>query len=453
MNGYSDIGTGILLYFIYVIILVGLLNTGGVNSFLLPIFIVILTYFFYFRRLWESISISSLTILLLIIDLLIDYSELIDIPFRGRQLMINYFGLISYTSSILLIVVFIIYYERTTSNLIAKEKKNERKYYNLFSNMENGFIYNQIIPDEEGRIKNIKPVLVNDAFSRITGKSKEEIQEKMICDIFPDIDKVFIKEMGKICQEGRELNFEKYAKPISKWIYVYSYSVEKDYFVAIVKDITEAKKSELAIESNLMEREVLIKEMNHRVRNNLQIISSLLSIVSEQIEGKEAKAKFINNKERVMAMALIHEKINKTGDYYKIDFKNYFLDLIDRIFRNHKLKDKVNIFVIMKNILLKLDIAIHLGLLINEVICTSLRYMNNTKDFNFSFYMKEYDVDNINKYNIIIHQNWGYEQDYQHRNKTEIELIELLRDQIDAFFSIEKATEGTIYRIDFECFN
>jgi two-component sensor histidine kinase len=150
-------------------------------------------------------------------------------------------------------------------------------------------------------------------------------------------------------------------------------------------------------------------------------------------------------------MALIHEKINKTGDYYKIDFKNYFLDLIDRIFRNHKLKDKVNIFVIMKNILLKLDIAIHLGLLINEVICTSLRYMNNTKDINFSFYMKEYEVNNINKYNIIIHQNWGNVKDYQHRNKTEIELIELLRDQIDAFFSIEKATEGTIYRIDFEC--
>ncbi len=140
INGYSGIGTGILLYFLYVIILVGLLNTGGINSFLLPIFIVILTYFFYFRRLWESITISSLTILLLIIDLLIDYSELIDIPFRGRNLMIDYFGLITYTSSILLIVVFIIYYERTTSNLIDKEKKNERKYYNLFSNMENGFI-------------------------------------------------------------------------------------------------------------------------------------------------------------------------------------------------------------------------------------------------------------------------------------------------------------------------
>ncbi len=448
--GHLNIGSGLFLYYIYILLIAGLYNTEGIDSFLLPVFVVLLSYMYYFRDIREAIMISAVTIIFLIFDVVFSISQNINVPFNGREIMINNFGIISYSTSIVLMVLFIFYYGKTTSSLIGRKKENETKFSNLFNKMGNGFSYNKIILDDYGNIEDIQIVFINEAFSMIFKKPKEDIEGKMLSEVFSGVDMVFIREVGNICFHGKDIIIERYVKSISKWVYIYAYTFEKGYFASILHDITEVKNKEHKIENTLRESEVLVKEMNHRVRNNLQVISSLLNLVSGQIKDDKIRAKFIKNKERVMSMSLVHENLYRSRDFSRINFKDYLLELIDRIFRNYRLIDKVNLFVYMKNILVDLNTAVHLGLLINEIICRSLEFRKFNKAMEFSYYMRKYKINNIEMYSIIIHDNWEDRYKYSlEKGNEELELIKVLSEQIDADLNIEETDISTIYKIDF----
>lgn len=145
--------------------------------------------------------------------------------------------------------------------------------------------------------------------------------------------------------------------------------------VGTAADITERKKAEEKIKASLREKEVLLQEIHHRVKNNLQVISSLLKLQSEYIKDKQAFQMFKESQDRVKSMALVHEKLYLSKDLMNIDFKDYIQDLTYKLFRSYGVDpSKIALRMDVKDISLRIDTAIPCGLIINELIPNSLKY-------------------------------------------------------------------------------
>jgi len=147
------------------------------------------------------------------------------------------------------------------------------------------------------------------------------------------------------------------------------------FCLGMIEDITERKYAEDQIKASLQEKETLLKEIHHRVKNNLQIISSLLRLQSRQLRDQQAIALFKESQNRVQAMALIHEKLYQSSNLAQIDFQEYIKTLVQALFRSydahrHGVTFKCNV----EPVSLAIDIAIPCGLIINELVSNSLKY-------------------------------------------------------------------------------
>lgn len=143
--------------------------------------------------------------------------------------------------------------------------------------------------------------------------------------------------------------------------------------IAEQKRLVEDKS--IALERVLGLKETLLKEIHHRVKNNLQVISSLISLQASTIENKKAKSSLIESQNRIKTIALIHQKLYQTDDLSQIDFHSYISQLAHIIASTYKHKSaKVQLDVDAHDLVLEIDVAVPLGLIINELLTNALKY-------------------------------------------------------------------------------
>jgi len=142
-----------------------------------------------------------------------------------------------------------------------------------------------------------------------------------------------------------------------------------------ITDITEQKKSEKQIQTSLHEKEILLAEIHHRVKNNLAVISGLLGLQSSYIEDEKAKLLFEESRNRIHSMALIHDKLYQHESFAKIDFCNYINDLTNHIQRSYFFTpENIKFTLACSDIFLDIKTAIPCGLILNELITNSYKH-------------------------------------------------------------------------------
>ncbi|NBD15031.1 MAG: PAS domain S-box protein [Cyanobacteria bacterium] len=145
--------------------------------------------------------------------------------------------------------------------------------------------------------------------------------------------------------------------------------------VGVCRDISERKEGEEQLQASLEEKDLLLKEVHHRVKNNLQVISSIFSLQSQTIEDEQALAILEESQNRISSMALIHEKLYQATNLANIDFAEYIRDLIYHLLASYNINpDWVQTEMNIQSIQLNLDSAIPCGLLINELVSNSLKH-------------------------------------------------------------------------------
>ncbi|NEQ18470.1 MAG: hypothetical protein F6K44_34385 [Moorea sp. SIO3E2] len=140
-------------------------------------------------------------------------------------------------------------------------------------------------------------------------------------------------------------------------------------------DITERKQAENQVRASLTEKEVLLKEIHHRVKNNLQIISSLLRLQSRKVEDPQALSLFKDSQHRVQSMALIHQQLYQSPNLAQINFGKYIQTLTNNLFRSYGINPQtIALNIEVTTAPLTIDVAIPCGLIINELVSNSLKY-------------------------------------------------------------------------------
>ena len=150
---------------------------------------------------------------------------------------------------------------------------------------------------------------------------------------------------------------------------------DRRYHLWQYRDITESRQAEEQIRASLKEKEVLLKEIHHRVKNNLQIISSLLNLQSAEIQDPKAAQKFRESQDRVKAMALIHERLYQSSDLARIDFAGYVRNLTGHLQRSYRVDASIiRLNLEINPVPMSLDVAIPCGLIINELVSNAFKY-------------------------------------------------------------------------------
>jgi PAS domain S-box-containing protein len=145
--------------------------------------------------------------------------------------------------------------------------------------------------------------------------------------------------------------------------------------VGAVLDVTERKRGEESVRASLREKEVLLKEVHHRVKNNLQLISSLLALQAGQLKDRAAAEAFTESQNRVRSMALVHENLYRSGDLASIRLAGHLESLCAHLFRSYNVdSDRITLDLRVAETTLDLDRSIRLGLLVNELVSNALKH-------------------------------------------------------------------------------
>ncbi|HOU14281.1 MAG TPA: histidine kinase dimerization/phosphoacceptor domain -containing protein [Anaerolineae bacterium] len=139
------------------------------------------------------------------------------------------------------------------------------------------------------------------------------------------------------------------------------------------REIAERAQAEAKVKASLKEKEILLQEIHHRVKNNLQVISSLLNLQSQGIQDKKTLEVFQESQNRIRSMALIHERLYRSSDLARVDFAEYIRNLASFLIRSYRSRT-VQLDLRASDIYLSIDNAVPCGLIINELISNALKH-------------------------------------------------------------------------------
>ncbi len=275
-------------------------------------------------------------------------------------------------------------------------RESERRFRQLAENIDEVFW----IWDE----KNEEALYVSPAYESIWGRSTESFHE----DPLAFLDAVHPEDRDRIegklpeCSSGNYDVEYRIRQPDGsiRWIHDRAYPIENEegevYRIAgIAKDITEQKQINHRLRNLVNEKETLLQEVHHRVKNNLQIVLGLLGLQSRKLDNPEAVSALANSKRRIQSMALIHQKLYEEAHLSSIDFPGYVDDLVEQILETQvdpELDVTINTDIQAED--LDTDTIISCGLIVNELVTNALKHgfpNSNTGTITLEFFTEEDD--------------------------------------------------------------
>jgi PAS domain S-box-containing protein len=222
-------------------------------------------------------------------------------------------------------------------------------------------------------------------------------------------------------------------------------------FSAAIRDITDRKRADEKVRASLQEKEVLLKEIHHRVKNNLQVTSSMLKLQSAYIQDSVARETFIESQNRIRSMALVHEKLYRSSELSRIDVADYAMDLAGLLFRSFGAdRDRIALELVTADpVYLSIESAVPCGLILNELLSNCLKHafpgdrrgtitieITENADHHLTLSIRDDGVGLPPQLNIEQAETLG------------LELVKTLAEQLQAWLEVDREN-GTEVRVHF----
>jgi PAS domain S-box-containing protein len=250
-------------------------------------------------------------------------------------------------------------------------------------------------------------------------------------------------ELPLLDHEGATVWWQSFLNPV----YLHG---ELEELSCLVYDNTERKQIDRKIRDSLKEKEVLLQEVHHRVKNNLQVISSILNLQSSYVDDPKTLEILRESQQRIKSMSFIHETIYRTADFSRLEFMDYIKTIASNLIQSYRTAGVlVDFKTEMESVGLNLDQAIPCGLIINELVSNALKYaFKGRKKGVLTIVLRE---ENNEVYIAVKDDGVGLPKDfaYEKNNSLGIQLVYALLDQLDATVNINQSN-GTEFLIHFQ---
>ena len=365
----------------------------------------------------------------------------------GSRLDLSFTGRVSYDEDGNFKQTHFIFQDITKQLKVEKALKESENYYKaIFENRGAA----TIIIEEDDTIS-----LMNSAFEKLCGYSKDEVQGKMAWYQFvSDKDLDFMKKYRSLRLEDSnsvpksyEFEFIDRDDNLKNILITVSMIPGTKKSLMSLMNITKLKDTENELKNSLKEKDLLLQEVHHRVKNNMQIISSLLNLQSSYIEDETVRTLFQESQNRIRSMAMVHEKLYKSNNVSKIDFKQYMSDLVDSLSYNHRINPD-NVKKKMEPVLFDVETAIPCGLIVNELVTNTFKHAfpdGNVGEITVELF-KEGDTVFIK----VSDSGIGFPEDIDFKNTKSLglKLVNSLVMQLDGEIQLD-TTNGTTFTVSF----
>jgi len=221
------------------------------------------------------------------------------------------------------------------------------------------------------------------------------------------------------------------------------------YYEGSLEDVTGRRRAEAQLRTSLREKEVLLQEIHHRVKNNLQVISSLLYLQSRSVEDESVLAVLQDSRSRVRSMALVHEKLYESPDLAHIDFADYVRTLVDHLIQSYEVDMRaIRLRVNVAKVLLGIDTAIPCGLIIHELVSNALKHafpQGGGGEIHIELSRED------NRFTLTVSDNGvGLPEgmDFRNSGSLGLQLVNTLVEQLEGTIELDRS-EGTRFTIVF----
>ncbi len=305
--------------------------------------------------------------------------------------------------------------------------------------------YNKIFADQHFKLLG-REVSIGSNFLDLLKKHLREDAYEDLCDYFKGSFKGEKQQFeGRLFdKEGNKVWMETFFSPI------YGDDNKIKEISCLSYNVTDKKIIEQQMQESINEKEILLQEVHHRVKNNLQVISSILNLQSSYVKDENTLNILRESQNRIKSMSFIHESLYQTKDFSGIEFGGYLLSLANNLVHSYSLEvGMVNLRTEFDDTYLSLDQAIPCGLIANELISNSLKYAFNKGQQGEIFVSAKQKG---SKVTLIISDNGkglpeGF--DYENSDSLGLQLVYTLKDQLDASIQVS-SNKGTEYLITFD---
>lgn len=241
--------------------------------------------------------------------------------------------------------------------------------------MNDGVMVSELVRDAAGKPIDYRIIAVNSACEQILRMPAEKLLFKTAKEIFKSEKALHLEKFVDVMETGRSLCFESYFPSIRRHLRINAFQSENGMFASVFSDVSEQVTARRNLEKRITERNALLKELYHRTKNNLQLVSGLIVLELEQLEDEKHREIFSSLERKIQGIAVVHRKLYESQTLERIDLKEYIEELAPSVVSSIvSRKETVQIQLDCVSLEAGIDAAIAIGLIVNELLHNAVKY-------------------------------------------------------------------------------
>lgn len=244
----------------------------------------------------------------------------------------------------------------------------------LFEAMTEGFIVGEIVRRDDGAAVDCRLIDANPAAAKLLGRTPAAIAGSRLADLLGGVSPEWLAFVDRVVTSGEPERMEGWSNTFGAWLEVYAYRIDGDRFAVLVSDVSGRKAADLQREEALRQTESLFLEMNHRVKNNLQMVSSLLLLQARAAGEPRLRDQLDRARNRIATIAELHAALYRSERLGLVDFDAYAAEIVAVIRETLPSAPAVALELRAEPVPVRADVAVPLGLIINEVVTNAAKH-------------------------------------------------------------------------------